>query len=479
MKINVLLFVIIFLFISLFTFINVDSIHDGILFKPALDVSHSKVLFKETFTQYGALTTFIQAGFLKIFGPYLLVLRQSAVFFYALTAVLLWNIWVRFLNKKFTLLSLVLWLSLAPFYSGPFHSWSSVYALTFQSLTILSLLIFLERKQSKYLVAAGASLALASWSRQPVGVYLFLAIIIYFVILKFEKKLFVYLFIGVLLASLPFFLYLIQKNALPDWWLQSFEFQREWVQVVRGISIDQIFKSLFITRYWRQLHLYFFWLFLPLSLIYLTIHAFLKKQTKLLAVLILSLSSWLQYYPVNDPPHFFWADAAMFGFFVYFLTKIFTKKVQQNIIAVLMVCLFILRIIPGLQKITKATTYSQRVDYLHYIRLTPQEKNVVDDWSLQLSKYLKNGKTYINTSGDPFVSLLASNFYPLGPMYATWEFVRIYPDYFSKVDEYVKSNHPLIVTRYGPFYKDYCRVNLVPYFDPKINLYAYCKDLLE
>ncbi len=483
---SISIFIAVYLFINIFTLMNVDSIHDGILFKPALDVSRGKILFRDTFTQYGALTTFVQAAFLKLFGSYLLVMRQSAVLFYALSAVLLWNIWSRFLNKKFTLLSLLFWLSLAPFYSGPFHSWSSVYALSFQCLTILSLIIFCEKKRFAYLVIAGASAALASWARQPVGIYLLMGLSLFFILLNFLKKLtikqsFLAMLVvsfGFLLASLPFLIYLVRNNALSDWWLQSFVFQREWAAVVRGINIGQILKSLLITRYFYQIYLYVFWLLLPLSLVYLGTRAFLKKQIALLGAMILSVSSWLQYYPVNDPPHFFWADAVMIGFFIYLVVQVFPQKRTVEILTIVVVGFFILRITPGLQKMSNATRYSQGVDYLRSIKLTPNEAEIVDSWSNQLSHYLKNGKTYINTSGDPLISLLSPNLHSIGPMYAMWEFVRIYPNYDQQVRAYVEKNHPLIVTRYGPFFNDYCRLKIIPYFDPKIYVYAYCKDLL-
>ena len=40
--------------------LGVDPHHDGIMLKPALDVLSGQVLFRDTFTQYGALTTYLQ-----------------------------------------------------------------------------------------------------------------------------------------------------------------------------------------------------------------------------------------------------------------------------------------------------------------------------------------------------------------------------------------------------------------------------------
>ncbi|MCS6273708.1 MAG: hypothetical protein H2169_05070, partial [Opitutus sp.] len=44
-----------------FAAIGVDSHHDGIMLKPAMDVLSGQVLFRDTFSQYGPLTTYFQA----------------------------------------------------------------------------------------------------------------------------------------------------------------------------------------------------------------------------------------------------------------------------------------------------------------------------------------------------------------------------------------------------------------------------------
>src|SRR6266566_9789386 len=84
-----LFFVATFIWVGFFATIHVEPHHDGVLFKPAMDVANGNILFKETFTQYGALTTFIQAFFLREFGETVFVMKLSAALFYALTAFVL------------------------------------------------------------------------------------------------------------------------------------------------------------------------------------------------------------------------------------------------------------------------------------------------------------------------------------------------------------------------------------------------------
>ena len=118
---------------SYFAIMSLDPGHDGIMFKPALDVVNGKMLFKESFAQYGALSTLMQALAIKIFGEYVIVIRLLTTFFYSLIGFLLWIIWSRFLPKWLSTISCLIWICLAPYYFETyfFCPWSSVYALFF------------------------------------------------------------------------------------------------------------------------------------------------------------------------------------------------------------------------------------------------------------------------------------------------------------------------------------------------------------
>ena len=74
---------------SYFAHLDPDRHHDSILFEPAVYVAASLSLFKDTFTQYGALTAYLQAGAIAIFAEYLIVFRLQAAFFLSLTGVLI------------------------------------------------------------------------------------------------------------------------------------------------------------------------------------------------------------------------------------------------------------------------------------------------------------------------------------------------------------------------------------------------------
>ena len=108
-----------------------DLHHDGLMYKSALDISNGKKLFRESFTQYGALTALIQGLSLNLFGKYLITIKLVTAIFYGLIATMLFLIWSTFLNSSLTIFLVVIWQLLAPYYEYTFLPWSSVYSLFF------------------------------------------------------------------------------------------------------------------------------------------------------------------------------------------------------------------------------------------------------------------------------------------------------------------------------------------------------------
>ena len=194
-------FIITFLWFTVFAFIGIDPHHDGILLKPAIDIINGKMLFKDTFTQYGMLTTLIQAAAIKVIGPYLISIKISTVLFYSLSVILLYYIWRNFLTDNYFFIVYFLFLITAPFYPRPMLPWSSVYALFFLLLTNLFVINFIKKDNVIWLFWAGIASALAFWCRQPIGVVIYLSIvcflIIYFLLSpkKWKKILFLFYYI--------------------------------------------------------------------------------------------------------------------------------------------------------------------------------------------------------------------------------------------------------------------------------------------
>ena len=110
-----------------------DWHHDGILFKPAVDVASGLSLFRETFSQYGALTTYLQAAALKIFGKHLVVIRYESVLFLGLIGIVFFAIFRRLVPDLVAVLSVLVWLFMAPYFVMTFLPWSSIFSLFFSS----------------------------------------------------------------------------------------------------------------------------------------------------------------------------------------------------------------------------------------------------------------------------------------------------------------------------------------------------------
>lgn len=90
----------------------------GVMLKPAMDVADGMVIFRDSFNQYGFLTSFIQAAAVKLFGGEVLVINLLTVVFYGLCAVELDRFWSRFLSTPFRLLMMGLFWGMAPVLSG-------------------------------------------------------------------------------------------------------------------------------------------------------------------------------------------------------------------------------------------------------------------------------------------------------------------------------------------------------------------------
>jgi len=153
--------------------LGVDTHHDGLMLKTALDVHAGQRLFRDTFTQYGPLTTYVHAAAMAVWGPRLLALKLVTVAAYAASAAALVLVWGRLLPVALVAAAFVTWLVLAPFYSVVWimHPWASVIALACQAWSLHAFVRALESSSPRRWAAiAGIWAACALWARTPVGV---------------------------------------------------------------------------------------------------------------------------------------------------------------------------------------------------------------------------------------------------------------------------------------------------------------------
>lgn len=405
-----------------FSYLGVDPHHDGIMLKPASDIARGQMLFRDTFTQYGALTTILQAWAVAVFGHSLVVINLLTVFFYGLIAVMLWLIWSLFLPSYLATVACIIWLFQAPYHDPgyAFLPWPSVYALFFQLVTLYTLLQFLKTKKAVWQLIAGVAAALTFWCRQPVGFLLVGSIIFYFIVLRIKKykvpsiKPF---FISLIITHLIFFVWIITNHAFNDWFYQTIRFPATWATSAspeKIILLMNFFYNMFPNSY-SPLSI---WTLLPLVTLYLGItYVLLKKINKTHAMVLLAvcvnLASWLQYHPVNDPRHLYWAAAPMIGFALYAALSLDTGKKKGFTFLVICLLLFI----PDMfyharlarRKIRKFWSYPTIVTpkVLRGMRVSPEEKLFFDDAMKKLKTFKKKHPTsFITTTGrDAMYSL--------------------------------------------------------------------------
>jgi hypothetical protein len=466
--------------------IGVDPHHDGIVLKPSMDVMSGQVLFKDTFTNYGALTTYIQAFSLKLFGPYLITIKLLTAFFYALISLLLYLIFKRFLPKLILFISLLIWLFMAPYYSLPFLSWSSVYALFFQLLATYLFILFFEKKSLKYLILASLFTNLVFWCRQPVGIFMFLAICVYFVFLLLTKQISFKLFDKYLshfilinfLVSLFFILLFIFNHSLLDWFKQSLLFTFVWGEsTTNGFSLLNVISCLFPV----SISPLSIWILIPVSTILLLIVNYKNKYISFLT--FIGLASWLQYYPINCIQHQYWAATPMIPLFCLFVYQLCQKflladiKIPKNIIKYMSILIIIFCFSSDIFYRLKFAYYKSNNNYqyvnepivLRGIKLNPDEAKYYQYMSEKITEYFaKNPQGNVVTNGSNALYLtFDSRIKNIQPMYVNWAslILPIYPNYWNILNQNLENKKPLLISFWNQIPPGYCRIDNLSNYD--------------
>ena len=474
-----IIFLLTLLISGYFSTLEVDPHHDGILLKPAFDLINGKILFKDTFTQYGALTTIIQAQALKIFGSYLITIKLLTAFFYALISVLLYLIYRKIMPQAVLFTSLIIWLLMAPYYSSIFLPWSSVYALFFQ---LASLYIFgrcLENYSTKKLLLASVFSSLVFWCKQTVGVFTILGLLSSFIYLFVNKiitrktfiKLGVYLLGVNLIVGLLFILYFLSNQSLVDWYKQSMQLAFLWGRIFGGgFNPLKILKALFPT----SLSPVSVWVLIPISAILMQIS---DHKNKLISLIVfLGLASWLQYYPLSDPRHSYWAVTPIFPLFALFILKICQKFIfvrfklsrkTVNHLAILLLSLVFFydisgRLGKGFSKLMGDYTHVNQPTILKGMRLPIRNAEFYNYLSKSISDYfIMHPKGNVVTNGPNALYLtFDSRIKNIQPIYVNWTWLddSIYPDYYKIINGSYKNNS-LLISYEGQLPEGYCFID--------------------
>jgi hypothetical protein len=231
------------LIFGMFAGVTVDPHHDGIMLKPAMDVLSGQMLFRDTFSQYGPLTTYLQALALTI-SPTLMSLRLLTVFAYAGSLFLFYLAWRVLLPRSLTIIASLFFIIYAPFYDPywPMLPWSSALAMVFQATGFLAMmrLVAGEKPAAVWAWTLGASCACTLWCRQPVGIILIgsagvIAIALHVAGWRHPDsssgRIWTRAGAGFGVVSLLILGYLTMNGALGAWWEQNILWPRRWAAV--------------------------------------------------------------------------------------------------------------------------------------------------------------------------------------------------------------------------------------------------------
>lgn len=490
----VIIFLTTFFVAGFFSTMGTDPHHDGILIKPAVDLLEGKMLFRDSFTQYGALTTILQTFALKLFGKYLITIKLETAFFYALISVLLYFIWSRLMSKKLAFFSSIILLLLAPYYIFTFLPWSSVYALFFQCLTLYFLIKQQGVKSRRWLFFAGVTTSLTFWCKQNVGAFVLIPSIIYIVmteILNKKKKGIILNLIqyinGGVLTSLVFLTWFAVNSALIDWWKQSIVLATDFVKAKSKISlIGSLFPAFVSPQY---VGIFSIWAIMPVVTILAFFKGLFEKKPNIIIVItsLFSLFSWLQYYPITDIRHVFWSAAPMVGIVIYFLFILCESISNNKAILKYFLFLFLIwllfypdityRVSNAYKKITANYYFLENPKILKGVRLTKDEAFFYSKTYQAIVDYKKiHGDVNLITNSPNALYLTFARSDNFHPMYVDWG-NTIYPDYYLIKNDYIEKNKPLIISIWKQIHPGYCRVNKLTNNSDTAFLIAPCENL--
>jgi len=491
------LFILIFSVSGYFAHLDPDWHHDGILFKPAVDVASGKSLFRETFTQYGALTTYLQGAAVALFGKHLIVLRIEAALFLALTGALLYIICSQIVQQYAAILPTLVWLFMAHYSISSLLPWSSIFSLFF---VILGGWLLISSQQGvtsrfkgySFCFASGIAFAAGFWARQPYGI-VFVLVCLYFVIAIFDRNIpflttirnFLFFAMGFVITHCLMLLWLWVDQSLNDWWIQSILGAQSFAETtsnqesfIEGVLIKLFPKP---NTVWAGNGSYI-WTFLPVFnlvvLLSITFRLVVVRQQSpslraLLILCLLGIGTWHQYYPISSIQHVYFGATPMIGvtvcsWFLLFRTIGFGKVFNLLCVGTLIILLFgndmYYRFNAGINKYPVAAVDFPTLEGMKFsnkfvkelIRYSGEDKqyykNLADlGATLKKVQILDPNRSLLTITEDAYLPAVFSSKNP-HTITVWWRWMhKMYPDHRGAVREFIKIYRPLIEIKTKPW----------------------------
>lgn len=496
-----LIFLIIIIISGEFSRHGIDYHHDGIMFKPALDISNGLTPFRDTFIQYGALSALIQSFSLSLFGPYLIVIKLLTSLFYALIGLCLWYIWRYFMPVWIATISIFLWIFLSPYLVSTTFPWSTVFSIFFSCLCILLISKFINSEKYYLLFFAGCTSCLIFWTRQPTGIIMTLGFFSFLALMNIARgnrlatlmKYFGTFFIGILFVNSIFFFWIFINDITRDFWKQSIIFSFLFNDSYGPKSfINLIF--IFFPYPFNQWNGGYIWDIFPLVtiLIFLIVNIsifYKRKNTNenliILLVTISALASWHIYYPFPDFMKAFWGASIMVGLLPYviwislsFLPTTFRSISLIFILGTLLLPDYLTRM-PAIRNFYSTTNVSvPSISVLKWMKLNQDQANFLEDLNNTIAIYLAKypAKNFINVTTDGLFATLSTKHENFHPAYVKWNLLQylLFPDYQKSLLNYIEQKQPLALVYLPPNIESVGIKDEVPFvFNGEETFYGY------
>lgn len=483
-----------------FARIGFDPHHTGLMYKAALDVAEGLHLFSDTFTQYGALVTWLQALSLLIFGKQITSILFCTALFYALSYALLYLVSRRFLGPWLSSIATVTTIFLAAFYFWDFHPWSSVYALFFLLLSLYLSLLALDREGSRFLLLtalSGLCAALVFWCRQPAGLVAILAGLICFglpaILLRrcADRRMLHGLLLfatGVTIGFFLLFIPIVATHSTADFVKQSiggmFSFlvnRSEAESHGLLFSIGLVLANLVTLPAMRVDTfpvLNAMWSLLPLAAVGLTVFAVvricrtIKRESaeeglQVLPTLfygVFAACAWHQYYPVGCFRHWYWGSflcvpaallclRGLVDWLTHFEKLAWLRPEKRRLCAFALAAALLLapnactRFGLGIQKTANTTEFipfeSESYAHLNGLYLSPEMTAHYRDLFAVMADLRARypDRNVVNLTENGIYAVFGENFHPMfnnaGDFY--------YEDYPAAKDAYIAAHRPILI----------------------------------
>jgi len=468
----VIIFFIMFPIMYRFSLIDLDPNHHGFMFKTSYDVAHGRILFKETFTMYGALTIYIQAFFIRLFGDTIAAINLSACLALSISYYFMYLIVKRFSNTGIAYISVLIIFLVDYTFLDTFHPWSSIYALMILTMMIYTLIRFVDTDKAGYLYFFSVLTALSFWARQPVGIVMLLGMIIVVVIYqifynRLSVKNIVWCVSSYGIVHLLFLGRILVEGAFHDFWIQSIKGTLGFNESknINESMLSNLLSSLFPrlqSIIWSiipsVLLISFFVIFLKVIRCKMRKENIDKDRIAVIFFIIFSVASWHQYYPIPDVRHIFWSVIPMIGCFctvIYLLCSFLCEHIQKkyikpSVIAVIVIVLFFGRYIfynvkSGMNKLNEPRTayFNENYTIINGLYLTEEQADFQNKLVTAMEELKKKypDKNAVNlTLMNIYTYFQNYNFHP-----EFFPLEHIDYDYHSIVTEYVGEALPIII----------------------------------